>query len=403
MLEGALFCTVRNRFLLPSERAKLARPRFPPFMTRHAIAQVVQWTPAGMKATPKQRVRHVKGTTVLWRGRGIDTRHRHLLRSLVPIRAVLDELGKTNNGKDVKIAAEAFGSGNKVDKGVRKLHEYFFGDVPVRNRVALRDHRPSLLYFDRVISLGSEYEAQVSSFSSFDKVKSLIESVEGRRLSEPLVRSCKSSLANRRTIWVVDRQQMHSDGGSISNMAEVVTSVNHALLRAGLADSVELRTVQSPDVACSPGTGREGCFGTDCSSEHKGCDRASEMVRHVQAFNNMTVLIVLAGPVLDDMAYMPRGAAVVEVLPYGVRGEDGYREVAKAAGVRLYQIRNRKDRKFELAMHERFGDVAQTERSCWADPECRSARESVPTRIDVHHAKMLLGIVLAEWRKRCAV
>lgn len=325
------------------------------------------------------------------------------MRSLIPIRSLIDELRKTSFGNHLKLVAESFTHRDRPDPVVTRLHEYYFGDIPQSNRISIRDQKPNLLCFDHVISLGTEFEGHSESVLSYDKLKDQVQQVDKEQLQGKLAKKCYDADANRKTVWILDRQQTHSARASISNMAEVTTEVNHALLYAGLADSLELKVIQGPSVMCPPGSNREGCLETDCANGGVGCARNNSPLRQIAAFNNMTFLIVVSGPAVEGLAYMPTGSTVVEIVPYGVHASDTNAEVARGAGVKLHRMQNRRDDMLEKMLQERFGDVSESGRACWMDTECREARLGVETHIDVHHLKKMLRAVLKDWHTSCAL
>lgn len=400
-LENACYCTERSKFLIPSSSSK-KRGHFPHFMRRRGIARQVRWkSPSSVLVRSTQNVTRISGTTILWRGRELSGHHSHLVTSLIPIRSLIDELRKTSYGNHLKLAAESFTHREHPDSTVGKLHEYYFGDVPQSDRISIHDQKPNLLCFDRVVSLGTEFEGHSESVLSHGKVKDLVQRVDKESLSKPLAKRCYDANANRRTVWIIDRQQTHSARGSINNMMEVTTTVNHALLHANLADSLELKVIQGPSVKCPPGTSREGCLETDCVRGGIGCVREDDPLREVITFNNMTFLIAVTGPAMEGLAYMPTGSTIVEIVPHGVHASDVDAEVARGAGVKLHRMQNRRDEKLEKILQERFGDVSDSGRACWMDTECRETRLGVKTRVDVHHLKKILRIVFNTWRKSC--
>lgn len=402
-LEDACYCTERSKFLLPSISSK-KRGHFPHFMRRHGISRHVRWkSPRSLLVRSTQNVTRISGTTILWRGRGLSGHHSHLVRSLIPIRSLIDELRKTSFGNHLKLAAESFIHRVHPDPLVTKLHEYYFGDIPQNNRISIRDQKPNLLCFDRVVSLGTEFEGHSESTLSHDKIKDLVQRIDKEHLPKKLSKNCCDADANRRTVWILDRQQTHSARGSISNMAEITTAVNHALLHAGLADSLELKVIQGPSVQCPPGSNREGCLETDCANGSIECARENNPLRQIITFNNMTFLIAVSGPALEGLAYMPTSSTVVEIVPHGVHASDISAEVARGAGVKLHRMQNRRNDKLEKMLQERFGDVSESGRACWADTECREARLGVETHVDAHHLKKILHIILKDWHRSCIV
>lgn len=401
-LENACYCTERARFILPMIGGK-RRKHFPTFMRRHGIARHVRWRSLhSLLLRSTQNVTQISGTTILWRGRDLSEHHAHLVPSLIPIRATADELKKVGYGGQLNLAAERFTAGKNPDADAAKLQEYFIGDLVRHNRISLRDHRPNLLCFQRVISLGTEFEGHSTS-ASHAHTKDLIHLAEKGNLPARLVKKCRESSANKRTLWIIDRQATHSASGSISNMAEVITAVNHALISSGLAELLQVKVIQGPNVTCPPGTSSEGCFETDCVKGGVECSRRNDAVHQVKTFNNMTVLITVAGPAVEGMPFMPAGSSVLEVIPFGTKASSVETEIAHGAGIKLHRIMNRRDDRLEQALMRRFGDVATSPHGCWMDSECREARLGAETNVEVHHLQKLLRVVLREWQKSCNV
>lgn len=218
---------------------------------------------------------------------------------------------------------------------------------------------------------------------------SVFEVAEGRRLQEQSRRSCRTlSDEDRRTVWVMERQTVYSGRRSISNTAEVVKAVRRTLHRAGLADAVRVRVMHpSLNMQCTAVQRNDG----------------SEATESERDFKDVSMLIAVAGAALDNVSYLPKGSSVVEVLPFDVRGNDERQAVAKSVGVHFHQMWNARDKRLERRMRMRFGDAAKTAESCWMSAECKAARLRAPTKVDVHHLKMLLHTVFKEWRQSCVV
>lgn len=116
-----------------------------------------------------------------------------------------------------------------------------------------------------------------------------------------------------------------------------------------------------------------------------------------RVFSDMTMLIAVSGPALESIPHIPVGSSVVEVLPFSVTGSDERQADAEAVGMHLHHMWNGCDQRFERKMHRRYGDIAETQEKCWANAQCKATRLCARTKVEVHHLKMLLDIVLKEW------
>lgn len=403
-LRNACFCTQRNKFLFP-RLGKSMKKRVPGFFFRYGAAQTIPWkNPKALLASSKQKTVHISGTTIFWRGRSLNSNHAHLSRSLVPIRSLIDIVKKTKFGNNLKVAAEAFTAEGKSDETVLKLQNYYIGDILQDNRIEVSRLRPLLVCFENVLSIGTEYEGHASSVESYGKVKDLIKKEEQGTLKESLVKKCDEKSANKHTIWVMDKQQEHSNGGSISNIPNVQVAIDHELMKVGLAENVQLKIIQAPKLRCARGTAKEGCFDTTCSGGTDGteCQQSENVLQQVKAFNNMTFLITTSGPANEGFVYMPTGSQVIEIAPTGIL-DHSHELAAKDAMVNHYMMENGDDKAFEQSLFERFGDVAKRHAACWDDFECRRARLGHSTTVDVHHLRLLLRRGLSVWKKRCLV
>lgn len=401
-LKDACYCTQRNKFIIPRSRRNSSN-RFPEFMYRYGSSQGVNWKkPENLLLNDHQKAVRISGATILWRGRSLHSYQPHLQRSLLPIRALIDIILKTKYNKNIKLAAESFGPNSEGQDGrVENLFDYFIGDVEKQERIDLTRMRPKLLCFDRVLSIGSEFESHTASTDSYNRVKDLISKKEKHRLKQPLVKTCHEHSANKQMIWILDRQQAHNPTGSIDNSAELKLVVEDELIKAGLASLVEIKFVQAPNVVCPRGSAREGCIDTDCTgTDGEDCRRKVSILQEALAFNGMTFLITTSGQANEGYVYMPTGSQVIEVVPHGVL-DHAHEQAAEDAHLGFYRMENKVEKKVEQALYDRFGDVARTVHSCWSDFDCRTARLSVATHVDVHHLRLVLKKALRVWKTTC--
>lgn len=405
-MDNACYCTQRNKFILPRQYKRVnANPksvgRFPRFVYRYGAAYAVPWNhPKNMLAFSSQKVVQIEGTTVFWRGRTLRSPHAHLHRSLIPIRSLIDILKKSHFHSEIRLAAESFDplDGNK---DVTRIQNYYLGDIKTEARISLERLRPRLVCFHRVIALGSEYENHASSMQVYEHVKDLI-SVEGH-LETPLVKFCAAENANKQTIWLMNRHVATSSFGMIENIVEVETLVNHELLNTGLANRVDLRVIQAPNLKCPPGTSLEGCYNLDCNGAgdiDRECQHSPSPLHEVQAFNNMTFLITTSGPADEALSYMPRGSQVVELVPYGFL-DRSYQQAAEDAHLTYHRVEDHESQEWEQGMYEWFGDIARSRQSCWDDLECRTARMTRATHANTHRLSAVLKKAIFVWRTAC--
>lgn len=349
-------------------------------MYRYGLAYGVDWnSPDSLLSFKTQRVVKVPGTTIFWRGRGLHVQQAHLQKSLIPLRSVIDILKQSRNDKNIYLAAESLTEWTKANSSVSNLHDYYLGDVPKNNRISIQALRPNLVCFNEVISLGSEFENHAGSSHMYDHIKSLIEKKEKDRLDHRLARKCQDSNANNRTIWIMDKQQAHGQYSSIENIGEVTAAVEHALIKAGLASSVAVHVVGSSSGNFQPN---------------------GDVFEEAIAYNNMTFLITAVGPSNQGVIYMPTGSRIIGILPYGILDHDE-EHLATDAGLKYVRMKNNLDEDFERMLHDRFGDIARSTRTCWADAECHAARLSRATHVNIHQLKMLLGKAIEQWSKAC--
>lgn len=409
-LNDACYCTHRNKFILPREHPhqkekKHKSKRFPAFVFRYGAARSAQWTsPRYLAAFAEQKAVFVPGTAVFWRGRILHTSRDHLHRALVPMRSVIDLVKKTSLRPDIHVVTETFESIENNNTDIAKLYDYYLGDVATNKRISLKRIRPRLICFRRVIALGSEYENHASSARVYDHVKDLVETAERGRLAAPLIKACRDPGANTDAIWVVHRQAARTSFGSLENLAQVETAVNHELLRHDLADKVSMRVGQAPNSPCPPGTAREGCYDFACGDARPAdsdCIRSSSTLREVQLFNNMTFLITTSGPANEAFAYMPRGSHVIELVPYGFF-DSTYEHAARDAHLVYHRVQGKASQSTQPEFFQRFGDIASSPKACWADIECRAARLSRETYVDIHHLRAVLQKAISKWRSVCA-
>lgn len=464
-------------------------------MFRHGAALgVASSSPRDVLFTAGQKVVFLPGTTVLWRGRSLlqpdanlSISHiTQLHRMLLPLRSIVDLLQlRTSASKDddVYVTAENF------DVGVDEVHSsttdrttataaskrmastlinYYLGDVPVHRRLSLQRLRPRLVCFRRVVALGSEYEGSADPMAH-DRIKDLVEQKEGLP-KHTLVRHCAEREANRGNVWIIhhqgssDRQAEQKQRGSqrgqnwdeqtpragtLHNVAQVETAVNHELLRyerrvlsrsfhhggstqwskhessslgsrenddgssqgeTQLTQTFTARVIQAPIVPCPLGSAREGCFNTDCtrtvnedsstSRGHDACASEVDLLKLVRMYNNITLLITTSGRANHGFAFMPQGAHVIEVVPYGML-EPSYEQAAKAAGLSYHRVQSKLSTRAQQSLFQRFGDVASSPINCWGDPECRAARLDTETVVDVKHFAIVLRAILPKWEKSC--
>lgn len=459
-LNDACYCTHRNQFILPESKdehpSKDERPHshhhhnrnhhhhrnhrtFPGFVFHNGVARTAPWTsPHHVLESHDQKTIFISGTTILWRGCGLNSAHEHLHRALLPIRTAIDIIRQTslpagldNSNDDIHIAAEMMDP--ETDE-VARLHAYYLGDVSVRNRHSLTRLRPRLVCFHRVVTLGSEYEGHSSYTSkSYDRVKELVEKSEnlGKKGRPPaLVKSCGHHVANIDTVWIMHRQEPkkgksnagNSDDnsgtgyfkGTIENLREVEMSVHHELLKQNLDDIVSARVVQASNVACPPGSVLDECSDIGCNDNtdysapttsttalKKECSRNRNSLRDVMMFNNMTFLITTLGRANEAFAFMPTGSHIIEVVPYGVL-DQSYEQAAREAGLVFHRVQGKLSKREQLDLFERFGDVAVSPQTCWKDSGCKAAQLANEIHIDVHQLTSILQSALPSWRSRCA-
>lgn len=503
-LNNACYCTNRNQFIVVNSKhhhhgdstaPSKKRSRLPTFMFRHGVAlAVASSSPRDVLFTTGQKAVFLPGITVLWRGRSLlppdanlSISHiTQLHRMLLPLRSIVDLLQlRTSASKDddVYVATENFDvrvndmhasttDSNAATAASKRmastLINYYLGDVPVHRRLSLQRLRPRLVCFRRVVSLGSEYEGSADHMAH-NRIKDLVEQKEGLP-KHTLVRHCAEREANRGNVWIIhhqgssdkqaEKKQREGQGGqtldeqtpragTLHNVAQVETAVNHELLRyerrvlsrsfhhggsaqwskhesssSGsrenddgssqlkfqLTQTFTARVIQAPTVPCPLGSAREGCFDTDCtrnlnedsskSSGHDACASEVDLLKLVRMYNNMTLLITTSGRANHGFAFMPQGAHVIEVVPYGVL-EPSYEQAAKAAGLSYHRVQSKLSTRAQQSLFQRFGDVANSPITCWGDPECRAARLDTETVVDVKHLAIVLRAILPKWEESC--
>lgn len=213
---------------------------------------------------------------------------------------------------------------------------------------------------------------------------------------------CRLSADGRmRTIWVMARQSETDGRGGMRNAADIVSGVRRSVRRAGVGCQVRVELLQSTSIPCSrpsgSNTGKREC---GLTSEVHGSE--SQRSGPATRIGEADVLLAVSGPALDDLANMPPGARLIEVVPFGVPANDGRRAQARRVGVQYEQLWNRRDKKLERHLERVFGSATADAERCWSDEGCRAARVSARTRVAVYHVRMLLHMHFEEWKEKWA-